>query len=292
VPLKLCITGGSGFIGRNLAELLASSYEITAPSRSQLDLLNDAAVTGYLASNRFDVVIHSATGRSNRRVTAPDLFKNNCRMFFNLARNRHLFGRMLHFGSGAEFGVRVPRMSERFFDNYVPADDYAFAKYIAAQFIESVSSNIYNLRLFGVFGKYEAWDVRFISNAICRTLHNLPIVLRQNVRFDYLYVNDLAKLTAWFTEHNPKYKTYNVCRGEVSELLSIAEIGVRISGKDPPIQVIQQGFASEYSGDNSRLIEEIGSFAFTPIDDAIRDLYTWYEEHIDEIDREALRFDG
>ncbi len=232
MPLKLFITGGSGFIGRNLAELLDPLYEISAPSRSQLDLLNEAAVTDYLASKRFDVVLHSATGRSNRKITAPDLLKNNCRMFFNIARNRHLFGKMLHFGSGAEFGVRVPRMSEQFFDTYVPADDYAFAKYIAAQFIEAVESNIYNLRLFGVFGKYEAWDVRFISNAICRALFDLPIVLRQNVCFDYLYVNDLAKLTVWFIEHEPRHKTYNVCRGEAHEILSLARIVADISSKN------------------------------------------------------------
>jgi GDP-L-fucose synthase len=292
VALKLFITGGSGFIGRNLAELLACSYEVRAPSRGELDLLNAAAVADYLASNRFDVVIHSATGRSNRKTTAPDLFKNNCRMFFNIARNRHLFGKLLHFGSGAEFGVRVPQMSEQLFDTYVPADDYAFSKYIAAQFTEAVESNIYNLRLFGVFGKYEAWDVRFISNAICRALFDLPLVLRQNVRFDYLYVNDLAKLTAWFIEHDPKHKTYNMCRGEAHEILSLARSVAGISGKNPSIRVIQQGLAPEYSGDNTRLLAEIGGFAFTPIDDSIRELYAWYQAHVNEIDPEALRFDG
>jgi GDP-L-fucose synthase len=292
VAPRLLITGGSGFIGRNLAELLGCSYEISAPSRSQLDLLNAALVTDYLASHRFDVVLHSATGRSNRKTTAPDLFKNNCRMFFNLARNRHLFGKMLHFGSGAEFGVRVPQMSEQLFDTYVPGEDYALAKYIAAQFTEAAQSNIYNLRLFGVFGKYEAWDVRFISNAICRTLFDLPIVLRQNVRFDYLYVNDLAKLTAWFIEHAPKHKTYNVCRGEACEILSLAQSVAAISGRNPAIHVRQEGLAPEYSGDNTRAITEMGGFAFTPMSSALQELYAWYERHIDEIDPEALRFDG
>jgi UDP-glucose 4-epimerase len=292
VPLKVFITGGSGFIGRNLAELLACSYEVSAPPRSQLDLLDDRAVTEYLACNRFDVVIHSATVRSNRKITAPGLFKKNCRMFFNIARNRHLFGKMLHFGSGAEFGVRVPQMSEQLFDAYVPADDYAFAKYVAAQFTEAVRSNIYNLRLFGVFGKYEAWDVRFISNAICRTLFDLPIVLRQNVRFDYLYVNDLAKLTAWFIEHEPKDKTYNVCRGQTCEILSLARMVAEISGKSLPIRVTQPGLAPEYSGDNRRLTTELVGFVFTPMHNAIRDLYAWYEANRHEIDPEALRFDG
>jgi UDP-glucose 4-epimerase len=224
-------------------------------------------------------------------VTAPDLFKNNCRMFFNFARNQDLYGRMLHFGSGAEFGLRVPRMPEAFFDSHVPTDDYAFAKYIAAKYTET-QGNVYNLRLFGVFGKYEVWDVRFISNAICRVLHEMPITMRQNVFFDYLYIDDLAKLTCWFIEHEPKHKTYNVCRGETYDLLSLARMVAEISGKNPEIQVRSEGLGAEYSGDNSRMLEEMGGFEFRDMKDAIAELYAWYEAHLSEIDPEPLRFDG
>lgn len=291
MPQKILITGGSGFIGRNLAEILRSRYEILAPSRQELDLLNETAVRDYLAQHRFDSVIHSATARSNRHITEPDLFKKNCRMFFNFAHNQHLFGRLLHFGSGAEFGVRVPRMPESSFDAHLPADDYGFAKYIAAKYTEA-ASNIYNLRLFGVFGKYEAWEVRFISNAICRTLHGLPITMRQNVYFDYLYVNDLAKLTSWFLEYEPRHKTYNVCRGQTYDLVSLARIVAAISGKEPEIQIQRGGLAPEYSGANTRLLEEIGGFQFRDMKDSIAELYAWYEAHLAEIDPERLRFDG
>ncbi|MGH9584050.1 MAG: NAD-dependent epimerase/dehydratase family protein [Bryobacteraceae bacterium] len=288
---KVLITGGSGFIGRNLAETLRGRYEVFAPSRQELDLLDANAVRDYLARHRVDVVIHAATGRSNRRITALDLFKNNCRMFFNFARNQHLFGRMLHFGSGAEFGIRAPRMAESFFDTHVPADDYAFAKYIAAKYTET-SKNIYNLRLFGVFGKYEVWDVRFISNAICRVLHGMPIGMRQNVCFDYIYIDDLAKLTCWFLEHEPKHRSYNVCRGETYDLLSLARIVADVSGKNPEIQVQREGFAPEYSGDNSRMLAEMGGFPFRDMKDAIAELYAWYEAHLSEIDPALLRFDS
>lgn len=290
--MNVLITGGSGFIGRNLAELLSSSYTVSAPDRRELDLLDDAVVRDYLASHHFDAVVHAATGRSNRRAVAPDLFKNNCRMFFNLARCRMLYGRLLHFGSGAEFGVRVPRMSEALFDTYVPVDDYGFAKYLAAGFTEAVQDNLYNLRLFGVFGKYEAWDVRFISNAICRVLYGQPVVLRQNVCFDYLYVNDLARLVMWFLDHQWRYKTYNLCRGESHELLDLAKLVARVSGRNPEIRVAHSGMAPEYSGENSRLLEEMGRFSFTPLEQAVRELYSWYESRLAEIDRDALRFDG
>ena len=289
---KLLVTGGTGFIGRNLAEILARDYTVSAPTRQELDLTDADAVRSYLQKQHFDVVIHAATGRSNRKTTAPDLFKNNCRMFFHFARNRQLYGKLLHLGSGAEFGMRTPRMKEELFDTHMPKDDYALAKYVAAQYTESARGNIYNLRLFGVFGKYEAWDVRFISNAICRVLCGMPIVLRQNVRFDYLYVDDLARLTKWFIENEPKDATYNVCRGETHEILSLAKLVAEVSGRDPEIRVTEKGMGAEYSGDNTRMLSEIGSFEFTPIRTAVEQLYGWYAAHRSEIDERALRFDG
>jgi UDP-glucose 4-epimerase len=290
--VKLLITGASGFIGRNLAESLQGDHEVESPGRTELDLLDDAAVRNYLAGHRFDCVIHSATGRSDRQSTAPNLLKNNCRMFFNLARNSNLFGKLLSLGSGAEYGVRVPRMSEALFDTYVPSDDYAFSKYVAAQLIEHDRTNLYNLRLFGVFGKYERYQVRFISNAICRVLCNMPIVLRQNARFDYLYIGDLVTLIRWFLANEPRHHVYNVCRGESQELLALAQIVAKTSGRNPQVQVSQPGLAPEYSGDNARLLQEVSGVSFTPIEQAVHELFRWYEEHLDSIDRDALSFDG
>ena len=77
---------------------------MVAPSSAELDLLNAPAVREYLGTRRFDVVVHAATTRSNPGWGAPpDLLDRNCRMFFNLARNSSRFGKMIHFGSGAEY---------------------------------------------------------------------------------------------------------------------------------------------------------------------------------------------
>ena len=289
---RVLITGASGFIGRNLAELL-TGYTITAPTRAELDLVSTEAVEAYLKEHHFDVVIHAATGRSNRKTTAPDLFKNNCRMFFNFARHPDLYGRMLHFGSGAEFDRRAyqPLMPESFFDTSVPEDDYGFAKYIAAKYTE-LSPNIVNLRLFGVFGKYEAWEVRFISNACCRVLHGMPITLRQNIRFDYLDVRDLAPLTAWFIDNSPRHHTYNVTTGNPIDILTLAQLVAKVSGRNPEIQVAQEGMGKEYSGSNARLLQQIGPFPFRDRETSIRDLYNWYQSRLTEIDPELLRFDS
>src|ERR1017187_2286296 len=117
--MRILITGGSGFIGRNLAEQLASTYDVVAPPSAELDLLREQAVREYLSVHRFDVILHAATTRSNRRLASPpDLLDRNCRMFFNLVRNQGRFGKMIHFGSGAEYDkTGLPaRVKEDYFD--------------------------------------------------------------------------------------------------------------------------------------------------------------------------------
>jgi GDP-L-fucose synthase len=223
----------------------------------------------------------------------------NCRMFFNLARNlvpnQERFGKMIHFGSGAEYDRTQlpPRVREDYFDTRVPRDAYGFSKYICAKYIER-SDRIVNLRLFGVFGAYEDYTVRFISNACCRALKGLPIVLRQDIVFDYLYVKDLVKITMWFIENNARHKAYNVCSGRpvaLTELARvIARVSAQVSGRDPSVSVMDEGVGPEYSADNSRMLAEMGGYQFWDLEDSVRDLYTWYERY-EQIDVESLRFD-
>jgi GDP-L-fucose synthase len=181
-------------------------------------------------------------------------------------------------------------VKETYFDTRVPRDAYGFSKYICAKYAER-ADNIVVLRLFGVFGKYEAWAVRFISNACARVVKGLPIVIRQNVAFDYLYVEELSKLTAWFLENEPRHKVYNVCRGRTFTLLELAQTVAAASGRNPEIIVRNQGMAAEYSGDNTRLLDEIGGYNFREMSECVGELYEWYKAHASEIDAAQLRFD-
>jgi len=306
--LRVLITGGSGFIGRNLAELLAPKYDLRAPTSSELNLLNEQDTRQYLQAHHFDVIIHSATTRSNRRLAAPpDLLDRNCRMFFNLLRNKEIFGKFIHFGSGAEYGPRehLPsRVKEEYFDTLVPRDAYGFSKYISAKHIDAIfraseatvlmsesKGDIVELRLFGVFGPYEDYTVRFISNACCRALRGLQIILRQDVIFDYLYVKDLAAITEWFIENDAPHAAYNVCSGNPIRLMDLARIVAEISGKNPVIRVAATGMGPEYTGDNSRLLKEIGAYRFWDLRDSVAELYGWYAARSNEIDPGLLHFD-
>jgi UDP-glucose 4-epimerase len=279
------ITGGSGFIGRNLIEQLNGNYDILAPTHQELELLDEGAVKNYLNQNKADVVIHSAMKLGHRNAKdLSNLVYTNIRMFFNLIRNAHCFGKMIYLSTGAVYDERyyLPKMKEEYFDTQVPIDGTGFPKYICSKYVEKVD-NVIELRPFGVFGKYEDWHIRFISNAICKTLYDLPITIKQNRKFDYVYIDDLVKIIHYFIENRSQYQVYNVTPNEAIELFTLAERVLDISKKSLEIKIAKPGMGVEYSGDNGRLKKEIPTFLFTKIEEAIQKLYSWYlsnREHI------------
>jgi nucleoside-diphosphate-sugar epimerase len=291
--LKVLVTGAGGFIGRHLVEHLSAHHHVAAPSRTELDLLDAAAVRAYLERQRPDAIVHAATERSNRAVgRGSDMLERNCRMFFNLARNPHAFGRMLFLSSGAVYDrARVPPLAtEEQFDERVPADEYGFSKYICAQSIRP-DGPVYELRLFAVFGPYEDWRVRFISNACCRAGWDLPVTIRQNVVFDFLDVADLACIAERFLAGPFRYRHYNLTTGRPVDLKTLAAEVVEVSGKPLEIVVRQEGWGGEYTGSNRRLMAEIPGFHFRERKESIARLYAWYAARKAEIDPALLRFD-
>jgi GDP-L-fucose synthase len=288
--VKVLITGGTGFIGRNLIERLRERCQVAAPGRAELNLLDGEAVRAYLEPQRFDAVIHAAAeGVSRRHAAGPDLVANNCRMFFNLARNAQAFGRMLFLSSGAVYDKAHwrARMPEDYFDAHVPADDYGFSKYVCAK-AAGLLDRVYEMRVFGVFGRYEDWRIRFVSNTCCRALFGLPVIIGRNVSFDYLDVEDLAGILECCLEAELRHRQYNVCRGAAFDLTTLAGKIEAVSGRGLDVSVKQEGAGGEYSGDNSRLLAELPGLRFRSIDDSLARLYRWYEERKASIDPALL----
>lgn len=288
---KILVLGGSGFIGKNLKEGLQDRYNIVAPRHSELDISNLDELKKYLSRERFDVIINSANTNNTRNTTTSnyEVLDNNLHMFFNLEKCNKLYGKMYYFGSGAEYDMKhyIPSMKEEYFGKYIPTDPYGFSKYIMSKVCEE-SNNIFDLRLFGVYGKYEEWERRFISNAICRALVGKDITIQKNVFFDYLWVDDLCKIVEWYVENAPIYKHYNVCRGSSIDLYSLACMVREMLNIDCNIVIKEEGWKPEYSGNNERLLNEMGKIQFTSYRESIRELCDFYKHNLESIDVSKL----
>jgi GDP-L-fucose synthase len=293
---KILILGGSGFIGRNLVEYFIkqpTQYDVSAPSIRELDLMDSESVDSFFVKHNFDVVIF-AVNYGNYRVDDPsqEILKKNLMMFFNLVKKGNSFGRMIFLGSGAEYDRSrdVVCAKESDFGKNMPSDDYGFYKYVCSKYIEN-SSNILNLRLFGVFGKYEDYSNRFISNMICRKIKGLPLSIKKNRVMSYVYVDDLAKIIEHFILNVPRHKFYNVSSGENLDLVKIAEIIRQIHPSSPGvsnIEIVNEGFDKVYTCDFSLLTREVIGVKITPMIKSIHELYAWYVKNIDSIKEETL----
>ena len=89
-------------------------------------------------------------------------------------------------------------------------------KFLSACLHQSLNlKNVFNFRLFGVFGKYEDYKRRLISNNIFQYLTKKSLSYNKDISFDYLDVKDLARALICFIDNynDPNHITYNICTG-------------------------------------------------------------------------------
>lgn len=284
------LTGGTGFIGKNFIEFFKNKYEILSPSHKELDLLNTDEVDNFFKKNKINIVIHCANvGGLRNSAEQGDLVKTNLKIFFNIVRNKERFEKMIHLGSGAEYDKSrdIVSVKESEFGIKIPSDDYGFYKYICSKYIENLTK-IYCLRLFGVFGKYEDFTVKFISNLICKYIYKMPLTMIQDCMFDYIYIDDLLKIIEYFIENNPKEKIFNVGSGKRYSLYLLAEIINKLDYYSLPITVKKNGLNKEYTSNNDLLKKEIKGIKLTSIDVAIKELYEYLLSNKSVIDPKLL----
>lgn len=291
---KILLTGGSGFIGKNILEsYLFNQYEIIAPKSFELNLTDKICVEEFFKDKNFDVVIHCAAKPSHRNASAiEDVYCLNLKMFENLESQKDKYNKFINIGSGAiyDLSTNISDAKEEDILKCPPQNEFSCCKASVYEKIQNLKGFI-DLNIFGIFGKYEDYSIRFISNAICKTLFDLPITIKQNRCFSYLYVEDLMPILEFFIENSVKHKSYNIVTDEKIELFKIAQIVKNISQKDLKIKVQKEGLGLDYTGSNKRLREEFKDIRYTDINISVERLYNWYVDNKKSLDKELLLSD-
>ena len=262
---NILLTGSGGFIGSHLKKWLKDKYNLFTPRSYELNLLDSDAVKKYVETNKINFIIHSASCgvRITPDATIEDVAKPNLEMFNNLADCVTSNCPMITFGSGAEYDKSRPLVNVREdeFGKSIPQDPYGYSKYLISKEIEK-RENILNLRIFGIYGQGE--DVSRVTSCIVHAkLKNEPVILNQNVRFHFIWIEDFCKIVDYFIEHPTKEKFLNVAPSESIEIVELAKLaGVEYVVKN-------SGLNREYTADNTRLLKELGSFEFTTYEEGL-----------------------
>lgn len=276
------LTGGTGFIGKNILEsYLTEKYRIIAPSRKELNLMDRNNLYKYMNDNDIDIVLHTAA--SYNLITDVTMF---CNLSDAIWPETHL----INFSSGAIYDRfrRLYRVGEYELGTYIPMDSYGFSKYIMAdRFNEKFDSNVLHLILFGVFGKYER-DDRLITSSILNTLRDKEIVINGQREMSYLYVKDLIRILDIIMEHpTPRNKEERMCATKIlnvvpDESYEISTIGQKvknITGNTKDMKIIDNAYP-HYLGFNYIFRQIFPDFKFTPIDEAIEEMYKYLKDHL------------
>lgn len=206
--MNILITGGKGYIARSIYGILKNTYNITTISRDNFNLTDPFKTLEYFSNKYFDVVIHCAV-KGGSRLQQDDwgILDANLQMYYNLYSNKNKFGKLIHFGSGAEIC-----------DNNNP---YGFSKEIIRKSVLH-NDNFYNLRIYGVFDENEL-DTRFIKGNIKRYINDEPMIIHQDKVMDFIYMPDLVKIVEYYI-NNKGPKEINCNYDNITSLSDIAKM--------------------------------------------------------------------
>jgi len=237
--IKILITGGNGYIAKSIYNAFKDKYDTISITRQDFDLTDSFQTKKYFSNKYFDVVIHCAVSGGSRlkEDTIGDM-DNNLQMYYNLLNCKDRFGKLIHFGSGAEITQ--------------PEAPYGLSKRIISKSI-SEQENFYNIRIFAVFDENEL-QTRFIKNNINNYINHKPIIIHQDRYMDLFYMEDLIKVIKHFLNNpNIVYKDINMSYMKKYKLSDVANIINELSSYKTDIIVENKSLGFNYTGNGSKL---------------------------------------
>ena len=228
-----------------------SAHTFLYSTRKEFDLTSAEQTRKFFNIRYYDVVINCAIngGVRGRKDTLQD-FLNNLQMFKNLVDNRDAFGKLINFGSGAEFNreSEINNCSEKEIYERNPNDYYGLSKNIITKVIYKYDK-FFNIRIFGCFGEHEKKD-RFIKANINNILQNNPIIIHQDKYMDFISASDLCRILSHYIESDPDIlpKDLNAVYEQKYTLKNIAEMLKYYMNSESKIVVQTDGLDKPYTG--------------------------------------------
>ena len=217
VKRKILLTGGNGLVGRNIQEHpSASTWNIIAPTKNELNLMDGAAVSNWIEKYQPDMIIHAAglVGGIKANIDNPVNFLD---INMIIGRNVMIAARdygvrhVINLGSSCMYPHSVTGLlSEDLLmtGQLEPTNEgYALAKLATAKLCQYIRQEnpkmIYKTLIpCNIYGKYDNFDpksshlvpaiIKKIHTAKANNLNFIDVWGDGEARREYLYAGDLA----------------------------------------------------------------------------------------------------
>lgn len=301
---KIYVAGHSGLVGSAIVrELRKEKYNnLTAATRSQLDLTDAAAVDNFIKYKRPDYVFIAAAkvgGILANDTYSADFIRENLQIQTNLISSAAKYGvkKLLFLGSSCIYPrkCKQPMKEEYLLSGPLePTNDaYAIAKIsgmlMCKSYNKQYGTNFIGAMPTNLYGTYDNFDPQnsHVIPGMMRKMHGAEedVVLwgTGKVRREFLYVDDLANaLVFLMNNYNATADEYFVNVG-VGEDVTIREVAQTIA------EVVK--FRGKIEWDSSKpdgtprklldmtKMEKLGWKASTTLRDGLQKTYKWFLEN-------------
>ena len=292
---KILLTGGNGFIGSHVVDLLIEKgYEVTIfdrfkykPHREDVnfylgDVKDRDAV--FEVVSKHDGVINLA-GILGTAETVNDPYPS---VEVNISGALNVYEACRRFNKkGVQIAV----------GNWFMNNSYSITKNTAERFAlmynKEHGTKIAVVRGLNAYGpRQKARPVRkLIPNVVIPALLNKPIIIYGDGEqiMDMIYVRDVAEILvrALIMDHGIYDKVFEAGSGDDTTVNYIAELVVKLSGSKSEIQHVPMRpgeFERAIVKGDPKTLETLGYSKkdLTPLEEGLKQAIAWYKEHLDE----------
>jgi UDP-glucose 4-epimerase len=238
---RMLVTGGTGFIGRYLLDLLASGgcrplvttvdpFEPKVPGMDHITVdLTDAAATNDLIDNckpRYVIHLAGTTGHNDPTGTICQRVNFDATVNLITSLNRIDVERFVMLGSAAEYGDQQIPFQEDMTPR--PVSQYAISRARASEHALDMHAKngfpVTVLRVFSAFGYGQPRNM-FLSQLITHGLLNKTFMMSDGrQKRDFVYVKDVAAaIKASLTSDRANGRIINIGSGKGSPLKDVAQ---------------------------------------------------------------------
>ncbi|MCR5254675.1 MAG: SDR family NAD(P)-dependent oxidoreductase [Acetatifactor sp.] len=307
--MRALITGGSGFIGSNLVELLLKEgYEVKVYDNlssghienisSYVDKRDIEFIEGDIrdaekvkeATRNADVVFHMAASVGRQRSIDNPALDSEINLVGTVnvleGMRANSVPKIVYSSSAAIFGeLKEPSINE---DHVQNADSpYGVSKLAAEKMILSYSG-IHGitgicLRYFNIYGKNQRYDAygNVIPIFAKRIYDHKPITIYgdgEQTR-DFVNVSDVARANLISSQKCNSTSIYNLGSGSTITINELASIMQDISGIKVPIEYKPErvGDVKHCKADSKKIENELGYRAEKKLDEGLKEYMEWYK---------------
>lgn len=302
---KILITGSSGQVGSQLVEYFMDKYEVVGLDikKSGIKIVDDVTklcdirdkeAVNNLVKN-VDFIIHAAAQLDENRSLEDPIFDANLNIIgtlnlLELARKSGKLSKFIYLSTSAVYGN----------SKYLPIDEkhpldpispYGLSKMAAEKycilFNKLFDLPVVCLRPFNIYSSREDSVEGFVSIAyrfVERVKNNKPLIIHGDGKQmrDFIHVKDVISFVDLIIDKKDVAgEIYNLGCGKPLNILDIARLVLRISGKDEDKNIIYQELYEkkiEHSYADIKKAKKLGWKAKISIEDGIKEIADLYKK--------------